>query len=189
MTTAFQRATGRLGGLDVLVQAAGAWAPSDPATLTSDDLDLALDANLRTTILTNQAAFDHMRGTGGRIINFGSGEAVRGNPRAPAYTAAKAAVQAWTRSAAAAWGGHGITVNALAPAVRTRGAERLFASLGADAAARFEQGLRTAMPLRGELGDPLEDLGPVIVFLASDGARFMTGQLIAVNGGRQMFGA
>jgi 3-oxoacyl-[acyl-carrier protein] reductase len=151
---AFESATELLGGLDVLLAAAGVWRPSTPETLSEEELDFVLDTNLRTTVLTNQAAFERMRGTGGAIINLGSGEAVRGNPHAPAYAAAKAGVQAWTRSAAAAWGQHGVTVNALAPAVHTPGADRLFAHIGPQGVAGLEQRLRETMPVRGKLGDP-----------------------------------
>jgi NAD(P)-dependent dehydrogenase (short-subunit alcohol dehydrogenase family) len=187
---AFEQATSILGGLDVLLAAAGSWRPSTPESLTEDELDLVLDTNLRTTILTNQAAFEHMRsGGGGQIINLGSSEGVRGNPLAPHYAVAKAGVHAWTRSAAAAWGKFEVRVNALSPAVSTPGAERLWEHLGPQRAAAFKERLRTTMPLRGELGDPEADLGPVMVFLASTGARFMTGQLIAVDGGLQMLGA
>ncbi|MFI5881519.1 SDR family NAD(P)-dependent oxidoreductase [Streptomyces sp. NPDC051554] len=189
VTTAFDRAASILGGLDVLLNAAGTWRPGSPESLSDDAFDLIIDANLRTTVLTNQAAFEHMRHSGGQIINLGSSEGVRGNPLAPHYAAAKAGVHAWTRSVASAWGTFGITVNALAPAVRTPGADRLWDHLGEERAAAFQQNLRTAMPLRGELGDPQTDLGPVMVFLAGSGARFMTGQLIAVNGGLLMLGA
>ncbi|MQY21601.1 SDR family NAD(P)-dependent oxidoreductase [Nocardia macrotermitis] len=187
--SAFDAAVEILGGLDVLLHAAGVWRPSTPETLTEDELTLVLDANLRTTVLTNQAAFSHMRESGGRIVNLGSGEAIRGNPMAPHYAAAKAGVQAWTRSAATAWGPHGVTVNALAPAMATPGADRLWEHLGPEAEAAFRERLRHTMPLRGELGDPRTDLGPMMVFLAGSGARFMTGQLLAVNGGLQMLGA
>ncbi|MGI5451755.1 SDR family NAD(P)-dependent oxidoreductase [Streptomyces sp. CA-249302] len=186
---AFEQAASTLGGLDVLLNAAGTWRPGTPETLSDDELDMILDVNLRSTVLTNQAAFERMRHSGGQIINLGSGEGVRGNPLAPHYAVAKAGVHAWTRSVASAWGRYGITVNALAPAVRTTGADRLWEHLGEERAAAFKQSLQTAMPLRGELGDPEADLGPVMVFLASPGARFMTGQLIAVNGGLQMLGA
>ena len=186
---AFEQATSLLGGLDVLLHAAGTWRPAAPQTLSDDEYDLVLDANLRSTVLTNQAAFEHLRHEGGQIVNLGSGEGVRGNPLAPHYAMAKAGVHAWTRSAAAAWGRFGVTVNALAPAVSTDGAERLWESLGPEGAAVFRERLRATMPLRGELGDPHVDLGPVMVFLAGNGALFMTGQLIAVNGGLQMLGA
>ncbi|ADJ48880.1 short-chain dehydrogenase/reductase SDR [Amycolatopsis mediterranei S699] len=187
--TAFERATSALGGLDVLVHAVGSWRPSTPESLSDDEFDLVLDTNLRSTVLANQAAFERMRAGGGQIVNLGSSEGVRGNPLAPHYAMAKAGVHAWTRSAAAAWGRFGVTVNALAPAVGTPGAERLWAHLGDDRTAAFKERLRTSMPLRGELGDPETDLGPVLVFLAGPGARFMTGQLIAVDGGLQMLGA
>jgi 3-oxoacyl-[acyl-carrier protein] reductase len=187
--TAFEQATSIMGGLDVLLHAAGAWRPSTPESLSEDELAQVLDTNLLTTILTNQAAYERMRHSGGQIINLGSGEGVRGNPLAPHYAAAKAGVHAWTRSAAAAWGKFGVTINALAPAVNTAGADRLWEHLGEEGAAAVKERLRTTMPLRGELGDPDTDLGPVMVFLASTGARFMTGQLIAVNGGLQMLGA
>jgi NAD(P)-dependent dehydrogenase (short-subunit alcohol dehydrogenase family) len=187
--TAFVRAASIMGGLDVLLHAAGVWQPSTPESLSEEELAMILDTNLLSTILTNQAAFNHMRAGGGHIINLGSGEGVRGNPLAPHYAAAKAGVHAWTRSAATAWGRFGVTVNALAPAVSTAGAERLWDHLGPEDAAAFRERLRATMPLRGELGDPEADLGPVMVFLASTGARFMTGQLIAVNGGLQMLGA
>lgn len=86
-------------------------------------------------------------------------------------------------------GKFGVTVNALAPAVSTANAERLWDHLGAKGAAVFKERLRATMPLRGELGDPDTDLAPIMVFLAGTGARFITGQLIAVNGGLQMLSA
>ncbi|WP_329252346.1 SDR family oxidoreductase [Streptomyces sp. NBC_01478] len=186
---AFDQASSTLGGIDVLLHAAGGWRPGTPESLSDDEFDLVVDANLRSTIITNQAAFERMRRGGGQIINLGSAEGVRGNPLAPHYAVAKAGVHAWTRSVAAAWGKFGVTVNALAPAVSTRGAERLWEHLGQEGAQVFKERLRTTMPLRGELGDPETDLGPVMVFLAGTGARFMTGQLIAVDGGLQMLGA
>lgn len=186
---AFDQAASILGGIDVLLHAAGGWRPSTPESLSDDEFDLVIDTNLRSTIIVNQAAFERMRHSGGQIINLGSAEGVRGNPLAPSYAVAKAGVHAWTRSVAAAWGKSGVTVNALAPAVSTSGAERLWEHLGEERAAMFKERLRTTMPLRGELGDPETDLGPVMVFLASSGARFMTGQLIAVDGGLQMLGA
>jgi NAD(P)-dependent dehydrogenase (short-subunit alcohol dehydrogenase family) len=93
-----------------------------------------------------------MQGHGGRIINLGSAEGVMGSPISASYAAAKAAVHAWTRSAA----------------------------VGRGTAPRLG---------RGSHGDPARDLGPMLVFLAGDGARFITGQLLAVDGGLMMLGA
>ena len=184
----FCTAVEELGGLDVLVNAAGLWQAGVPGHITSDEIDFLLATNVKGTILTNQAAHAVMRGNGGRIINFGSSEAVMGSPISAVYSATKGAVQAWTRSAAKAWGADRVTVNALAPAVQTPGADRLREFLGPDAAAFIDQQMKLSIPLGGKLGDPADDLGPVLVFLASDGAGFITGQLIPVDGGLAMVG-
>jgi NAD(P)-dependent dehydrogenase (short-subunit alcohol dehydrogenase family) len=87
------------------------------------------------------------------------------------------------------WASAGITVNALAPAMDTPGADRLRDFLGPDAAPFLDQQLQASIPIGGKLGDPLRDLGPMLVFLAGEGARFITGQLLAVDGGLMMLGA
>ncbi|MFT4288427.1 SDR family NAD(P)-dependent oxidoreductase [Nocardioides sp.] len=185
----FELAGTELGGLDVLIAAAGVWRPASPEALAGSELAEMLEVNLHSTVLTNQAAFGLMRdGGGGRIVNLGSTEGVKGNPLAPHYAASKAAVHAWTRSAAAAWGRYGITVNAVAPAVETPGSRRLMEHLGPERAAAFAGQLQAMIPLGGTLGDPLEDLAPVLVFLGSAQSRFITGQLIGVNGGLLMYG-
>ena len=93
-----------LGGLDVLLHAAGLWQPGIPGQITGDDIDFLVDTNIKATIFTNQAAYAVMRKDGGgRIINFGSGEAVMGSPISALYAATKGAVSAWTRSIAKAW--------------------------------------------------------------------------------------
>ena len=92
------------------------------------------------------------------------------------------------RCAAQAWASDKITVNALAPAVQTPGADRLREFLGPDAGALIDQQLQTRIPLGGALGDPARDLAPVLVFLAGTGSGFITGQLIAVDGGLIMVG-
>jgi 3-oxoacyl-[acyl-carrier protein] reductase len=185
---AFRGAVQQLGGIDVLVNAAGLWQPGVPGQITSDEIDFLLQTNVKGTILTNQAAHAAMRGQGGRIINFGSSEAVMGSPFSAVYAATKGAVQAWTRSAAKAWGADRVTVNALAPAVQTPGADRLREFLGPDVAPLIDQQMKLSIPLGGKLGDPTNDLGPVLVFLAGDGAGFITGQLIPVDGGLAMVG-
>ena len=183
-----QQAAENLGGLDVLVNAAGLWQPGIPGYISADQISFLLDTNVKATILTNQAAYAVMKGAGGRIINFGSSEAVMGSPISAVYAATKGAVQAWTRSAARAWAADNVTVNALAPAVQTPGADRLRDFLGPDASALIDQQLKSMIPLGGALGDPARDLGPVLVFMAGAGSGFITGQLLAVDGGLMMVG-
>ena len=177
-------------GLDVLVHAAGLWHPGVPGQIGAADLRHVMDTNFTSTVLANQAAAAVMAETGGgRIINFGSSEGVMGSPMSAIYAASKSAVASWTRSAAKCWASQGITVNALAPAVETPGAQRLRDFLGPDLMPIVEQQLQMSIPIGGALGDPVRDVGPVLVFLAGDGSRFITGQLIAVDGGLMMLGA
>ncbi|HEX5253513.1 MAG TPA: SDR family oxidoreductase [Mycobacterium sp.] len=186
-----REAARRLGGLDVLVNAAGLWQAGIPGYIGADDISFLLDTNVKSTILTNQAAYAVMKDQepkGGRIINFGSSEAVMGSPISAVYAATKGAVQAWTRSAAKAWAANNITVNALAPAVQTAGADRLRDFLGPDAAALIDQQMQMMIPLGGTLGEPARDVGPMLVFLAGPGSGFITGQLLAVDGGLMMVG-
>jgi NAD(P)-dependent dehydrogenase (short-subunit alcohol dehydrogenase family) len=179
-----------LGGLDVLLHAAGLWQPGIPGQIGADDIDFLVDTNLKATIFTNQAAYRVMRGNGGgRIINFGSGEAVMGSPISAVYAATKGAVSAWTRSIAKAWAAEKISAIALAPAVQTPGADRLREFLGPAAAAFIDEEIKKTIPLGGALGDPVEDLGPALVFFCSEGSHFMTGQLVAIDGGLVMLGA
>jgi NAD(P)-dependent dehydrogenase (short-subunit alcohol dehydrogenase family) len=76
----------------------------------------------------------------------------------------------------------------LAPAVQTAGADRLRDFLGPEAGALIDQQLKTMIPLGGALGDPARDVGPMLVFLAGEGSAFITGQLLAVDGGLMMVG-
>ena len=180
----------QMGGLDVLLHAAGMWQPGIPGQITGDEIDFLMDTNIKATIFTNQAAYAVMRKSGGgRIINFGSGEAVMGSPISAVYAATKGAVSAWTRSIAKAWAAEKVSAIALAPAVQTPGADRLREFLGPAAAEFIDEEIKKTIPLGGALGDPVNDLGPMLVFLCSEGSRFITGQLIAVDGGLVMLGA
>jgi NAD(P)-dependent dehydrogenase (short-subunit alcohol dehydrogenase family) len=187
VSSAFEEAVSTMGGLDVLIHAAGLWAGGVPGRIDLDNIQRMIDINFTATVLTNQAAHAVMRG-GGKIINFGSSEGVSGSPISATYAAAKAAVHSWTRSAAKAWASEGITVNSLGPAVETPGADRLREFVGPVGAAAMDERLKASIPLGGKLGDPVSDLGPVLVFLAGEGSGFITGQFLAVNGGLLMVG-
>ena len=186
-------AVAAMGGLDVLLHAAGTWSPGSAGDLSEQQLDHMLATNVKATVFANQAAFRVMRENGGRIINLGSSEGVTGVPYAAGYSLAKGAVHSWTRSAARAWGQYGITVNALAPAVETPGADRFREFIGPEGAAALNDRIAESSPIASSLGeglgDPIRDLGPMMVFLASEGSRYITGQLLAVSGGGMMLGA
>jgi NAD(P)-dependent dehydrogenase (short-subunit alcohol dehydrogenase family) len=167
----------QLGEIDVLVNNAAA-AARLPTTETSAELvDLLLAVNVRAPLLLIAALIPSMieRGSGA-IINISSGSAVVGTPNRAAYAASKGALDAATRSLAIELGPHGIRVNSIAPGV-----------VDTDLWARnkaipgvIEQ-VEALTPLR-RWAVP-DDIADVAVFLASDGARFITGETICVDGG------
>lgn len=183
---AFQQAAVVLGGLDVLIHAAGI-APGTPTVdIAVDEWDLVMQVNARGTYLTNVAAYRMLAAEGGRIINFASGAGVHGYPGKAHYAASKGAVLAWTRTVAKEWGAHGITVNALAPAIATPMYATTRASMTAEQRSAHDADLERRMAVGGRLGDVERDLVPVVKFLAGPGSGFVTGQVIAVDGGMVM---
>lgn len=184
--TAFGAAVEQLGGLDVLAHPAAIQRSGMPDEVTVEDWDVMFAVTVRGTMLTNQAAHRAMKagGKGGSIINFGSISGLRAESGASAYSAAKGAVHSWTRTAAEAWGADGVRVNAILPAIAT--------PMYDEALARLDDAGMTAHYWRNEdsiamgkkYGDPDADLGPVMVFFASEGSKFITGQLIPVDGGQ-----
>lgn len=186
VTQAVNSACAQLAGLDVLIHAAGV-APSAPAHSTSLDLwTQVLSINATGTFLMNRAVFPHLKDQGGSILNFASAAGVLGLPNKAAYAAAKGAVLAWTRTIAQEWGPHYIRVNAIAPAIWTPMYDHTRSEMTAAQLAAHDAFMQKAIPLGGKLGDMGEDFLPVLAFLASPGARFITGQILAVDGGTLM---
>ncbi len=182
---AFAAAVDQLGGLDVLAHPAAIQRASDASDVSVEDWDLMFAVNVRGTMLTNQVAARYMKKAGGgSILNFGSISGQRPEPGAAAYSAAKGAVHSWTRTAAGTWGKDNIRVNAILPAMAT--------PMYLEAMDRMTEAQNTAsywqnhhsIALGNKYGDPDSDLGPVMVFFASDASRFITGQLIPVDGGQ-----
>jgi NAD(P)-dependent dehydrogenase (short-subunit alcohol dehydrogenase family) len=166
-----------LGGVDVLVNNAATAARLDTVDLDADLIDGMHAVNVRAPLLLVAALVPSMseRG-GGSIVNLSSVSGILGTPRRAAYAATKGAVDAATRSLAMELGPHGIRVNSVAPGVvDTALWERNKAIPG------VVEGVEAQTPLR-RWAQP-EDVADVIVFLATDAARFVTGQVISADGG------
>ena len=185
VTTAFAEAVKRLGGLDALAHPAAIQRSSSASDVSVEDWELMFAINVRGTMLTNQAAHGYIKAAGGgAIINFGSISGLRPEPSAAAYSASKGAVHSWTRTAAGTWGADNIRVNAILPAIATPMLKEAAARATEDQkAAGYWLNVNT-IAMGQQYGDPDRDLGPVMVFLASDASRFITGQLIPVDGGQ-----
>ena len=166
-----------LGPLDVLVNNAAIFPRAPFLELTEDTWDAVLDTNLKATFVCAQEAARRMVAAGrrGAIINLSSGAPYRGSMRATAYMASKLGIVGLTRGMARELAPHGIRVNAVAPGITNTAMPRLGNSEEALAA------LGRANPT-GRLAEP-DDIAEVVVFLATDAARYVVGQLIHVNGG------
>lgn len=171
--------------IDVLVNNAGGVAgqASRPIEdVTDAEWDMVLAVNLGATLALSRAAAPAMKAAGrGAIVNIGSGAALQASlTGVQAYCAAKHAVLGLTRQLAQELGPHGVRVNCVAPGfVQTNAAT---ARQWASYSPAQQQAMVQAIPLR-RLGAP-RDIAKATLFLASDEASFITGQILGVNGGR-----
>jgi NAD(P)-dependent dehydrogenase (short-subunit alcohol dehydrogenase family) len=162
----------RFGRLDILVNNAGTTQRASLDDLSTAQWDDVVDTNLRGTWLCSQAAAPHLRaGKRGRIINIASMFAHVGMPNRTPYVASKGGVVALTRALAIELAADAVTVNAICPGP--------FMTSMHDAAARAK--MLEAIPL-GRWGDP-DELGPAVVYLASDAGAYMTGASLTLDGG------
>lgn len=166
--------------IDVLVNVAGGSKLTPIWELTEEAWDAQVNLNLKAAFLCSRAVIPHMmQRRSGAIISLASGQGASPAPGRAPYSAAKAGIIGFTRTVAAELGPHGIRVNAVAP-----GATRTERTLEAEATTG-EMAQRVATIPLGRIAEP-EDIGNAVVFLASQQARHMTGQVLFVNGGNLM---
>jgi NAD(P)-dependent dehydrogenase (short-subunit alcohol dehydrogenase family) len=170
-----------LGGLDALVNNAGIFKAADFLAVSEADWDAVINVNLKGSFLVGQAVAREMvkGGLGGAIVNMSSVNGVMAIASIASYNASKGGIDQLTRAMALALADHGIRVNAVAPGtIATELAQQ--AVLTSDDARTRILG-RTPMK---RLGQP-EEVADVVAFLLSDAARYITGEVLYVDGGRR----
>jgi NAD(P)-dependent dehydrogenase (short-subunit alcohol dehydrogenase family) len=175
---AVDRVTARFGRLDILVNNAGLGPRNLAEDVTERDFDLTMAVNVKGTFFACQAAGRVMtRQRFGRIVNLSSQAGFVALPGEAVYCMTKAAISHLTKCLAVEWGGHNITVNAVAPTfIATPGTEGALA----DPAFRADVVERIAGLHR--IGEPM-DVAGTVVFLASPAASLITGHTILIDGG------
>ena len=171
----FERVIAEFGRLDLLVNNAGVQTWKHLLDVTEEEWDLVVDTNLKGCFLCTQQAARYMKDHGGgSIVNLGSGCNKLAFPSLVAYTASKGGIEMFTKEAAVELGPYGIRVNCLAPgsieSERTQQEDPDYAGTWSK-----------LTPLR-RVGKA-SDIAPAVVFLASQGASFISGQTIWIDGG------
>jgi NAD(P)-dependent dehydrogenase (short-subunit alcohol dehydrogenase family) len=170
------------GAIDVLVNNAQR-APMRPTPLlehTDEIVELCFATGFRGTLYFMQACHPHLKQRGGRIVNFASAAGLDGMAGQAAYGASKEAIRALSKTAAREWGPDGINVNIICPLAKSPGVVKLL-----ELAPEMEERMTRGNPI-ARIGECEEDIAPVAVFLASDDARYVTGQTLCADGGASM---
>jgi dihydroanticapsin dehydrogenase len=170
-----------LGGLDVLFNNAGAQRSGPITEFEQDQWDLLMAVNPRSCFFGVKHAVPVLRNAGGgSIINMASLAAVKGGAGLTAYSASKGAIVAFTKALAPELAPHNIRVNAVCPGwVDTPFNQPAIDFMGG--AEEQERIVKQIVPM-GRQGTP-EEIAPIVVYLASDGSSYMTGQALVVDGG------
>jgi 3-oxoacyl-[acyl-carrier protein] reductase len=176
-----RRTSEELGPIDILVNNAGSLIQRQSLPeMTAECWDEVINLNLKSAVLcSREAAPSMIRQKSGAIINVASiAGRTGGGPGAGAYSAAKAGLITFTKSLAKELAPHGIRVNAVSPGVIDTAFHQVFST------SEMIRNFVSAIPL-GRMGKPIE-CATVIAFLASNGASFVTGETIEINGGQLM---
>jgi NAD(P)-dependent dehydrogenase (short-subunit alcohol dehydrogenase family) len=174
VTAMFDRVIAAFGRLDLLVNNAGVQTWKPLLEVTEEEWDLVVDTNLKGCFLCTQQAARHMKNSGGgAIVNLGSGCNKLAFPSLVAYTASKGGIEMFTKEAAVELGQYGIRVNCIAPgsieSERTRAEDPDYA------------GTWSKLTPLDRVGTAA-DIAPTVVFLASKGGSFISGQTIWIDG-------
>ena len=163
------------GSIDILVNNAGINKDQLLIRMKSEDFDSVMDVNLRGAFLCTRFAMTHMiRQRSGRVINMSSVVGLSGNPGQANYAAAKAGLVGLTKAVAREVASRNVTVNALAPGYITT-------AMVDELNEETQEKILSNIPM-GRFGTP-EDVAEAVVFLASDGASYITGQVLTIDGG------
>lgn len=189
--------------VDILVNNAQRYQLVKPLeTLDEKDWDRNLTTGLKGTWYCSIAVLPHMKGRGGKIINFGSANGIKGQEGTGAYNAAKEGIRALSRTMAREWGKYKITVNVICPTALSPQAQKAKEDYEAlvkqaaqdpekkkelDQAAVLDFDAVIKQSALGRWGDPEKDIGRVAVFFASEDADYVSGQTLNVDGGAIMF--
>ncbi|MFH0941888.1 MAG: 3-oxoacyl-[acyl-carrier-protein] reductase [Chloroflexota bacterium] len=165
----------KYGQIDILVNNAGIARDQLLVRMSDEDWDKVIAVNLKSVFLCTRAVLRHMmKQRRGRIISISSVSGLVGNPGQANYASAKAGILGFTRTVAKEVASRGITANAVAPGL-------IDAGLGQALKEEYREEFKKHIPL-GFLGTP-RDVAEAVAFLASDEARYITGQVLNVDGG------
>jgi NAD(P)-dependent dehydrogenase (short-subunit alcohol dehydrogenase family) len=176
---AVQKVVDTFGRLDLVINCAQtAVNDLEVQDQTVETVMVGIDTGFLASFRYMKAAYPHLKESQGTVVNFASQAGLIGNWGMLGYNAAKEAIRALTRTAAREWGKDNISVNTIIPGALTEGSRAFFEE--------HQEHMRAslaAIPM-GRFGDPEQDLGSLAVFLASDGAHYITGDTFNMDGGR-----
>lgn len=175
--TKVRTVSGKLDGVVHNATSSLSSEPSSPLDLTPDELEDHLSVSVRGLFLLAKSAFPLLAESKGALVATTSEAGFEGKPNLAAYAAAKAAQRGVVRTLAREWGPAGVRANCVAPLAHSSAMESAFVRDPS-----MEARVLSRIPL-GRLGDAALDIGPVVRFLLSDEARYVTSQTVMVDGG------